>query len=366
MRDLQQLDQLKVLKLWEDSDEMIKKRRFQKYNEAEMNREYEFPFKDAIKEHALLNGQDIRFRKNDKVRCRVVCKGKGKVQMDVFCKVGGSDCFRIKTLKGKHSYGRNYSERLVSSNWISKKITNNINKGEKMKLATIIKTIQDKYMGNISVDKAYWARRKEREEVHRWAILQYTKLRDYCIAMEWQARWARDLKFEIHHKNKMIMEMFVVDLMAERCSCRFWVCVVCLAHMLAVQFLKRVIILRTIAVTTTVQQHTLLHMGKHNQRYNLILSSPIFRVKPRRPRIVRIREPNENISQIKYRRIGTSVTCSNCSQYGHNKRHCPNSIVIAPEGIQGSDVAAGNGGSAAANNEASVAANESGVSVAIN
>ncbi|XP_016199004.1 wiskott-Aldrich syndrome protein homolog 1-like [Arachis ipaensis] len=40
--------------------------------------------------------------------------------------------------------------------------------------------------------------------------------------MEWQAKWAGDLKFEVHHKNRMIMERFVVDLMAGRCSCRFW------------------------------------------------------------------------------------------------------------------------------------------------
>ncbi|XP_057760574.1 uncharacterized protein LOC130980950 [Arachis stenosperma] len=157
-----------------------------------MNREYEFQvglefkslsqFKEAVKEHALLNGRDIRFRKNDKVRCRVVCKGrKGKCKWVCFAsKVGGSDCFRIKTLNGKHTCGRNYSGRLASSSSISKKIANNISRGEEMKLATVIQTIQDKYMANISVGKAYWARRKAREEVHGRAIQQYAKLRDYC------------------------------------------------------------------------------------------------------------------------------------------------------------------------------------------
>ncbi|RYR59751.1 hypothetical protein Ahy_A05g025716 [Arachis hypogaea] len=69
-----------------DSDDMIKKRRYPKYNEAEMSREYEFKvglefkslgqFKDTIREYALLNGRDIRYIKNDKVRCRVGCRGK--------------------------------------------------------------------------------------------------------------------------------------------------------------------------------------------------------------------------------------------------------------------------------------------------
>ncbi|XP_072056212.1 uncharacterized protein [Arachis hypogaea] len=35
-------------------------------------------------------------------------------------------------------------------------------------------------MANVNVGKAYWARRKAREEVHERAILQYAKLRNYC------------------------------------------------------------------------------------------------------------------------------------------------------------------------------------------
>ncbi|RYR72326.1 hypothetical protein Ahy_A02g006528 [Arachis hypogaea] len=54
-----------------DSDDMIKKRRYPKYNEAEMSIEYEFKslaqFKDAIREHVLLNRRDIRYIKNDKI-----------------------------------------------------------------------------------------------------------------------------------------------------------------------------------------------------------------------------------------------------------------------------------------------------------
>ncbi|RYR56674.1 hypothetical protein Ahy_A05g022357 [Arachis hypogaea] len=118
-----------------------------------MNREYEFQvvlefkslsqFKEAVKEHALLNGRDIRFRKNDKVRCRVVCKErKGKCKWVCFAsKVGGSDCFRIKTLNGKHTCGRIYSGRLASSSWISKKIANNITYGGGTVLRDLILSI---------------------------------------------------------------------------------------------------------------------------------------------------------------------------------------------------------------------------------
>ncbi|RYR04692.1 hypothetical protein Ahy_B06g084474 [Arachis hypogaea] len=80
-----------------DSDDMINKKRFPKYNEVEMCREYEFKvglefkslfqFKDGIKEHALLNERDIRVVcKEQKEKCKWMCFAS---------KVGGSDYFQI-------------------------------------------------------------------------------------------------------------------------------------------------------------------------------------------------------------------------------------------------------------------------------
>ncbi|RYR66085.1 hypothetical protein Ahy_A03g012037 [Arachis hypogaea] len=126
-----------------DSDDMIKKRRYLKYNEVEMSREYVFKvglefksfgqFKDAIREHALLNGRDIRYIKNDRIRCRVGCRRrKGKCRWMAFAsKVGGSDCFRLKTFNRKHTCGRDYSGRLASSSWMSQKIVTNISRGRR-------------------------------------------------------------------------------------------------------------------------------------------------------------------------------------------------------------------------------------------
>ncbi|MED6142246.1 hypothetical protein PIB30_111795, partial [Stylosanthes scabra] len=50
---------------------------------------------------------------------------------------------------------------------------------------------------------------------------------------------------------------------------------------------------------------------------------PIFRVKPNRPRRVRIIEQDEDRSQPKLRKSVDLVTCNNFGQYGHNRRHCP-------------------------------------------
>ncbi|KAJ1390110.1 Transposase, MuDR, plant [Sesbania bispinosa] len=57
-------------------------------------------FKDAMLEHSLLNGKEIKFVKNDLVRARAVCTR--KCPFTVLCsKVGGSETFRIKTLVGR-------------------------------------------------------------------------------------------------------------------------------------------------------------------------------------------------------------------------------------------------------------------------
>ncbi|RYR39472.1 hypothetical protein Ahy_A09g045025 [Arachis hypogaea] len=139
-------------------------------------------------------------------------------------------------------------------------------------------------------------------------------------AMEWQARWAGGLTYE----------RFVVDLLAGMCSCRFWrLCGKLCLHAwdnledycsnfyspaaYAATYGKLVSPINGENMWPKVECDT--------------IHAPIFRVKPERPRMVRIREPDENRSQIKLRRMGTSVTCNNCGQYGHNRRHCPNPIV---------------------------------------
>ncbi|RYR21806.1 hypothetical protein Ahy_B03g067121 isoform A [Arachis hypogaea] len=123
-------------------------------------------------------------------------------------KVEKSGYVRLKTLKSKHTCGRNYSGRIASSNWIAKKITNNLSRGEDMKLGTVIQTIQEKYMANISVWKAYWARRKAREVVHGKAVQQYGRIRDYC-AKVFRANPGSTLKLKLDRPCPTIQPRFV-------------------------------------------------------------------------------------------------------------------------------------------------------------
>ncbi|RYQ97170.1 hypothetical protein Ahy_B08g093184 [Arachis hypogaea] len=160
-------------------------------------------------------------------------------------------------------------------------------------------------------------------------------------AMEWQARWTGGLTYEVSHKNQMIVERFVVDLLAGTCSCRFWgLCGMPCPHDCCAIFEKGDNLedycsnFYSPVAYVAIYGKLVSPINGENMWPKVecdTIIPPIFRVKSERPRMMRIREPDENRSQTKLRRTGTSVTCSNYGQYGHNKRHCPNPIVSEPD-----------------------------------
>ncbi|WVZ16542.1 hypothetical protein V8G54_009524 [Vigna mungo] len=81
-----------------DEDERVKKAKFKKYKQDDMSKNFKFQlgmefctlreFKNAVMEHNVLNGKEVKFVKNDLTRARAVCKNKcGFVIMA--SKVGG-------------------------------------------------------------------------------------------------------------------------------------------------------------------------------------------------------------------------------------------------------------------------------------
>ncbi|KAL4327849.1 hypothetical protein AHAS_Ahas13G0141200 [Arachis hypogaea] len=63
-------------------------------------------------------------------------------------------------------------------------------------------------MANISVWKAYWARRKAREVVHGKAVQQYGRIRDYC-AKVFRANPGSTLKLKLDRPCPTIQPRFV-------------------------------------------------------------------------------------------------------------------------------------------------------------
>ena len=66
--------------------------------------------KQAIKEHVVLNGRQVEFFKNKRVRIIIVCE-KGCGFVILVSKVGSCHTFRVKTLIDVHKCARIFSNK---------------------------------------------------------------------------------------------------------------------------------------------------------------------------------------------------------------------------------------------------------------
>ena len=78
-------------------------------------------FKKTITEWSVLNGREINYVKNDKVRVRVVCKGKCDF-LALVNKVGNKHTYRMKRRVGAHTCGRVLNNSSTNYKWISKTV----------------------------------------------------------------------------------------------------------------------------------------------------------------------------------------------------------------------------------------------------
>ncbi|RYR65193.1 hypothetical protein Ahy_A03g011161 [Arachis hypogaea] len=149
-----------------------------------------------------------------------------------------------------------------------------------------------------------FAEKKEKAEKYKGSILSKSKKKLDIIttkAIEWQTRWT-----------------------AETCSCRFWSLTLewyVIPHACSAIFKKG---------DNPKEYCNNYYSPAAYHATNRKPIAPINEknmVKPGRPRMVRIRKPDKNRYQTKYRRTSISVTCNNCDQYGHKRRHCPNPIM---------------------------------------
>ena len=89
--------------------------KFCKFRPEDMNKDFKFKlgmefgslkdFKQALMEHSVLNGKEVKFVKNDQKQVRAICKKKcGFVIMA--SRVGGRETYKVKTFIGRHKCGR--------------------------------------------------------------------------------------------------------------------------------------------------------------------------------------------------------------------------------------------------------------------
>ncbi|KAG4962930.1 hypothetical protein JHK82_039609 [Glycine max] len=247
-------------------------------------------FKAVIKEYANLHGFGVKFKKNDNVRCRVICQD-GCQWVAYVSKVGGSTTYSMKTYNEKHTCARSSGGKLASSKWIAEKLIEPLKYTPNMSINAVIQKVSERYYVKISSKKAYWARRIAKEKVSKEA-------HDWLMQL--------DLRFW----SKAHMSEYSRNAMAA-------------------MFDRRLL--------PSDSVHPYYHVNTYINCYAPILEPingedmwqqtglptvlpPQVRVPIGIPKKARRRENDEAPKPHKLKRTNTSLRCSRCGTFGHNKR----------------------------------------------
>jgi hypothetical protein len=94
-------------------------------------------FKNGIREWCVLNGTQMKILKNDKERCRIVCKDT-KCHFTALCsKVAYNHSFKLKTWNGDHTCARVLENRSADVKFVTKYALDNMRTSE-MKVSDIM------------------------------------------------------------------------------------------------------------------------------------------------------------------------------------------------------------------------------------
>lgn len=140
-------------------------------------------FKDAIIEWNVLNGKEIRFKKNDLERVRVECKKKCGFEALV-SKVGGKHTFMMKTWKGDHKCSWQTKNTSATAKWVSKSVANNMFTGDHVTINDIVDFVGKNYSVNITFWRAWKAKQMAKEIVEGNAARQYSLLWRYSAELK--------------------------------------------------------------------------------------------------------------------------------------------------------------------------------------
>ncbi|RYR65837.1 hypothetical protein Ahy_A03g011757 [Arachis hypogaea] len=90
------------------------------------NTKYEF--RDAVREYTIQEGRRIKFKKNDNLRCKAMCKVK-ECAWDVYASRDCDDsCWQIKTFNDNHTCAREKTNMAANRVWVVSKLVKKVRK----------------------------------------------------------------------------------------------------------------------------------------------------------------------------------------------------------------------------------------------
>ncbi|KAL4555657.1 hypothetical protein LXL04_038284 [Taraxacum kok-saghyz] len=160
--------------------------------------------KEKVNRHAIESRRNLFFKKNDKVRLRVECRGKVPEAGGSDGGVGGSttsnklkcswsmqcsrsqdsDWWYVKTLKENHTCLQTRKLRACTAKFISKEIIDQVESNPTVPLRSIQDQVQKKLQIGVSIYKIQMAKASATMEVVGDYMKQYQVLRDYLLELQ--------------------------------------------------------------------------------------------------------------------------------------------------------------------------------------
>ncbi|KAG5533218.1 hypothetical protein RHGRI_027431 [Rhododendron griersonianum] len=137
-------------------------------------------FRAALRQHAILNGTEFKFLKNEGHRVTAKCKNDcgWRIHASYF---EDTTSFQIKSLKCHPCQcPRQYRIRHANSCWLSRTYIDRLRDDPNWKLSAIRKAAKRDHMVDMSDSQVYRAKRKALQEIEGNHRQQYWKLWDYC------------------------------------------------------------------------------------------------------------------------------------------------------------------------------------------
>ncbi|XP_059441949.1 uncharacterized protein LOC132174284 [Corylus avellana] len=112
-------------------------------------------FRDAAKEYNLRRGKKIRFKRNKRRECIVVCRDE-KYRYRVYARhMPDEQSFQIRSTHPKHLYGRKYKNSIVNSTWIANKLIEKFRIQPNMPLNVIQHEVKEKWKVDVTPSMMY-------------------------------------------------------------------------------------------------------------------------------------------------------------------------------------------------------------------
>jgi hypothetical protein len=135
-------------------------------------------FKEAIRTYSIHNNKGIKLSKNDKTRCKAVCRP--QCPWVAYCtKMPHEDTWMLRTLNDVHKCPPDFQVKLMNSKWLGDNLVTTIRENPNIKLIDICTKAQQKWHTRVNRMKAYRAKRAAIDKVDGSFREQYHRLHDY-------------------------------------------------------------------------------------------------------------------------------------------------------------------------------------------